>query len=232
MNIEYLTKGQQDKHESIRAKDCFNALTPDQKKMVENSTTLLQFAKGETIIKQGYVASYILFLEKGITKVDVTNDSKIFTVGILGSGSFIGLPCSFACKSFDFSAVALEEASIRMINMDVFQSLLKENGEFALKLVRHMSLSTSTMLHRTCRISGKNVEGSLAFILQELSNIYASPSFTLPVTRIGLASLAGCSKESVINSLTRFHNDGIIEVADKKVSILKPDLLDLIVKNG
>ena len=232
MNLEYQIERYQTDAELISAEDCFNALTPYQKKMVENSTTLLQFAKGETIIKQGFVASHILYIEKGLAKLDVTNDSKISTIKLLSDGAFIGIVCSFACKSLDFSAVALEDTSIQMINMDVFLSLIKENGEFALKLIRHMSSNTNSMVHRTCRLSDKNVEGSLALILTELSEIYKSPQFVLPVTRVGLASLAGCSKESVIHTLAKFHNDKIIEVKDKNITILKQASLELIIKNG
>jgi CRP-like cAMP-binding protein len=232
MNFEYQTKRYRADHGQISAQDCFNALTPDQKMMVEKSTTLLQFSKGETIIKQGFVASHILYIEKGLAKLDVTNDSKISTLKLLGDDSFVGIICSFACKNLDFSAVALEDTTIQMINMDVFLSLIKENGEFALKLIRHMSLNTNSMVHRTSRLSNKNVEGSLALILHELSEIYHRSEFTLPVTRVGLASLAGCSKESTINTLAKFHNDEIIEIKDKHIKILKPESLELIIKNG
>ena len=232
MNLEYQIEKYQTDAELISADDCFNALTSDQKRMVENSTTLLHFAKGETIIKQGFVASHILYIEKGLAKLDVTNDSKISTIKLLSDGAFIGIVCSFACKSLDFSAVALEDTTIQMINMDIFLSLIKENGEFALKLIRHMSSNTNSMVHRTSRLSDKNVEGSLAIIIQEFSEIYSSDSFTLPVTRVGLASLAGCSKESAIHTLAKFHTDGIIELKDKNITILKPESLDLIIKNG
>lgn len=232
MNFEYQTESYHTDQELISAIDCFSALTSDQKIMVENSTVFLQFTKGETIIKQGFVASHILYIEKGLVKLDVTNDSKISTLKLLGDDSFIGIVCSFACKSLDFSAVALEDTRIKMINMDVFLSLIKENGEFALKLIRHMSSNTNSMVHRISRLCNKNVEGSLALILLELSEIYRSTKFTLPVTRIGLASLAGCSKESTINTLTKFHTDKIIEVKDKHIKILKPESLELIIKNG
>ncbi|MGQ1908669.1 Crp/Fnr family transcriptional regulator [Marinifilum sp. RC60d5] len=232
MNFEYQIEKHQKENERISANDCLNALTPDQKKLVENSTTLLQFAKGETIIKQGFVASHVLYIEKGIAKLDVTNDSKVSTIKLLGGGNFVGIVCSFACKNLDFSAVALEDTTIQMINMDVFLRLIKENGEFAFKLIRHMSSNTNNIVHRTSRLSTKNVEGSLALILQELSEIYNSLNFELPVSRIGLASIAGCSKESAINALLKFNKDKIIKVKDKNIEILKPELLQLIIKNG
>jgi len=232
MNSKYQTQEHPADHQLIRAKDCFDSLTATQQKLVEKSTTILQFTKGETIIKQGFVASHILYIEKGLAKLDVTNDSKLSTLKFLSNDSFVGIICSFACQNLDFSAVALEDTTIKMINMDLFLSLIKENGEFALKLMRHMSSITNDIMHRTSRLASKNVEGSLAIILMELKEVYKNDSFTLPVTRVGLASLAGCSKESTIHTLAKFHKDGIIHLKDKCITIIKPENLDLIIKNG
>lgn len=232
MTLEYQTNEYNSIYQQINAKECFNSLTHNQNKMVEKSTTILQFTKGETIIKQGFVASHILYIEKGLVKLDVTNDSKLSTLKLISNNSFIGIICSFACKSFDFSAVALEDTTIRMIDMKLFISLIKENGEFALKLMRHMSYLTNIIMHRTSRLAGKNVEASLAMILEEFREVYQSDNFSLPVTRVGLASLAGCSKESTIHTLTKFHKDGIIQLKDKQITIVKPESLDLIIKNG
>ena len=218
--------------ESVSANDCYDALTTAEKEMVENSTTILSFAKGETIIKQGFVATHVLYVEQGLVRLDVTNDHKSSTVGLLGKESFVGIICSFACKSIDFSAVALEETVINMFNLDLFRSHIKENGEFALKLIMHMSSSTNRMVHWISRLAAKNVDGSIALILQEFSLLYESSAFTLPVTRIELASLAGCSKESAINVMTRFHNDGIILLKDKDVTIIDEHRLDMIIQKG
>jgi len=232
MNIDFLHLREASDEQFISANDCFNALTNDQKELVENSTTLLVFKKGETIIKQGYAASHVLYIENGVVKLDVTNDSRTSTVKLIGADSFVGIICSFACKKLDFSAVALEDTTIRMINMEVFNSLIKVNGEFAFKLIRHMSTATNSMVHWISKLSAKNVEGSLAMILHEFMEIYKNKEYTLPVTRIGLASLAGCSRESVINTLNQLHNDKIIEVNDKNIKIIDEQRLKLIIKNG
>ena len=170
----------------VSTQDCFNSLTEDQKRVMKDSTTMLEFKSGETIIKQGYVASHILYLEKGLASLNVTNDGKTSTVKLLSSDSFVGIMCSFACHSLNFSAVALEDSIIQMIDMDLFLRLVRENGEFAIKFIRHMSAKTNSMVHWMSRLSNKNVVGALTMILLEFSEIYASQSFTLPVTRVGL----------------------------------------------
>lgn len=216
----------------VSTQDCFNSLTEDQKRLMEDSTTMLEFKSGETIIKQGYVASHILYLEKGLASLNVTNDGKTSTVMLLSSDSFVGIMCSFACHSLNFSAVALEDSTIQMIDMELFLSLVRENGEFAIKFIRHMSAKTNNMVHWMSRLSNKNVAGALTMILLEFNKIYASQSFTLPVTRVGLSAIVGCSRESIMNILSQFHEDGILEVKGRHIKILKPDSLNLILKNG
>ncbi|MBI9035818.1 MAG: Crp/Fnr family transcriptional regulator [Bacteroidales bacterium] len=216
----------------ITAKDCFNALNPEQQGIIKNNTTILEFKKGETIIKQGFVASHVLYLESGLAKLDVTNDHKTSTVKLLYDGAFIGIICSFACKSIDFSAKALENTIVHMIDMTIFQELIRQNGEFSLKLVQHMSSLTNNMIHWITRISDKNIDGALAILLLEFSDIYKNSKFKLPVTRIGLAEMAGYSKESVIHTLSRFNKDGIVNVSDKQIEIMERDRLEVIARNG
>ena len=232
MTIEYQHHLNESDYKLVSTQDCFDALTEDQKNMVENATTLLHFKKGETIIKQGFVASHILYLESGLAKLDVTTDGKTSTVKLLSNDSFVGMVCSFACRSLNFSAVALEDTLVRMINMEVFLRIIRENGEFALKLVRHMSGKTNSMVHWMSRLASKNVAGALAMILLEFREVYDSNTFTLPVTRVGLSSLVGCSRESVLNALAQFHADGHLIAQGRHIEVLKPDSLELILKNG
>ncbi len=226
--INYLQRKNEFEDANITASDCLNILTPEQKLLIEKNTTLLEFKKGETIIKQGFVASHILYIESGLAKLDVTDDKKTSTVKLLSSGSFVGIICTFACKSIDFSSVALEDTTVEMINIEVFKKLITENGEFAMMLIQHMSALTNNMVHWITRISSKNIEGALALMLSELAIIYKSNSFKIPVTRKVLAEMVGYSKESVINTLSKFNKEGIIKLDEKNIELIDIEKLKLI----
>jgi len=206
--------------ELVTAKDCLTSLTKNQLTLMKNSTSEINFSAGEMIIKQGFVASHILFVESGLVRLDVENDGKLSTVSLVPKGNFIGIICSFAFSNLDFSATALEETRVKLINMEAFQSLLRENGEFALKMIQHMSTLTSNMVHWITRIADKNIEGALGIMLLEFSKVYESDKFTLPVSRIKLAEMLGFSKESTIHAISQFKNDEIIKVDGKKIEIL------------
>lgn len=225
---DYLMDCHKDDREFVTSEQCFDTLTDEQKDELRKSTTHLDFEKKEKIIKQGFVASQIMYIESGIARLDVTNDGKMSTVGLLNKGSFVGIVCSFACQNLDFSAVALEQTRVHIIKMEFFQKLIKENGEFALMIIRHMSGMTNRMVHWITRLSDKNVDGALSIMLLEFKRVYGSDNITLPVGRIELAEMCGFSKESLIQSLSRMHADGILNVKGKEVEILSVDRLQKI----
>ena len=96
----------------ITALDCLEALHQEEKEELNNSKVILEFEAGETIIKKGFVASNIMFLEEGLVKLDVVNDQHTSTVGLIQPQSFVGIICTFASHNFEFSAIALEKTKI------------------------------------------------------------------------------------------------------------------------
>lgn len=231
-NLKFLSKHEDADNEFVTVEACLNSLTEEERNLVKKSTTILEFKAHETIIKQGFIADHIMLIESGVARLDVTNDGKISTVGLLSEGSFVGIMCSFACKNMDFSSMALEKTVVRLINMDVFQQLIRENGEFALKIIHHMSGLTNRMIHWITRMADKGVDGALALMMQEFQRVYKSDEFSLPVSRVELAEMCGFSKESVINSLRGMHADGLLAVDGKKVKILAPERLKTIAVNA
>lgn len=212
----------------ITAEDCLAALTNDEKEELFENRMEIEFAAGETIIKRGFVASNIMYLEEGLAKLEIITDGQMTTVSMVAPKSFVGIICTFASHNFDFSAVALEKTSISLFDMKLFEKFVHQNGEFACHLIKHMSFITKELIHRISRFTHKNIDGSLSILLSDFSQIYHSDSFKLPVNRIEMAKMLGYSKESVINTLSKFNKEGIIRVQDKKIEILdKQKLLQI-----
>lgn len=208
------------KPEFISAEDCIEVLTNEQKKELFENKIEIEFEPGETIIKRGFTASNILFLDQGLAKLDIVTDNQASTVSLVPSKSFVGIICTFASHNFDFSAIALEKSTIFSFDMKLFEKFVHQNGEFACHLIKHMSGLTNNLVHQVSRLNHKNIDGALSIILLEFSNIYKSESFTIPINRKELANMLGYSKESVINTLSKFNKDGIINVNDKNIEII------------
>ncbi len=209
-----------------------NYLTPQQSAILLSSSTLINFHKGETIIKQGFAASHILYLQEGLVKLSLEEQEKTVVFKIISSGSFIGLMCSFVKRNFDFTATAIEECTVRMIERSFFEQMIRANGNFAVHVVELMSFMTNKIVHDLVYIHNKNADGAISTILLELSNIFQSNDFQMPFSRVELADTLGYSKESVISSLSTLQKDGIIKVSGKKIKILNTERLQLVAQYG
>lgn len=229
---DFLTQKSNLDYEFLNAMECLNILTDDEKQELVDNKTDIVFESGEIIIKRGALANNVLYITEGLVKLEIVNDSKPFTVGLTNSHSFIGIVCCFAFKKFDFKATALEKTKVSFINMDIIEKFIKNNGDFALNLIKHMSGVTNGVFHKVTSLSQKNIDGSLSMILLEFANIYKSNTYKLPMNRLELASMLDYSKESVINTLSKYNKEGIIKVDDRHIEILNLEKLEQICKLG
>ncbi|MDP3452909.1 MAG: Crp/Fnr family transcriptional regulator [Bacteroidales bacterium] len=207
-------------------------LNEKEKEEVLNGSALLTYNKGETIIKQGTLASQILFVEDGIAKLNLESVGRDTTFSFATNGDFIGLMCSFVKKKLDFSAIAITQTTVRMIERDVFEKLIENNGKFAVYIVKHMSELTNSVVHTLITLSHKNVNGAVATLLLTLSRLYQSNNLQIPFSRDEMADALGYSKESIINTLSALHQDKIISVSGRELEILQHSALGLIAEKG
>jgi len=229
---DFLNKESSFNFDFLDAKACLNILSKEEKATLIQHKTDIEFEAGETIIKRGLAVSNILYLNDGLVKLEIINDGKPYTVSLVESHSFIGIICCFAFENFDFTATALERTTVSFIDKVVFEEFIKTNGEFALNLIKHMSGVSNGLLHRLTTLSQKNIDGALSILLLDFAKIYNSDAYTLPMVRKELANMLGYSKESVINTLSKFNKENIINVSDRKIEILNKEKLIQISKLG
>ncbi len=210
----------------------FVDLTSAQQELIFEHSNSLQFKKDETIIKQGFMADHILYLEEGMAKLSVEDQQRSTVFKIISGDSFIGLMCSFVKRNFDFSAVAIQPSTVRLIDRAIFEQMIRENGKFAVHIVQLMSLMTNKIVHDLVHLSHKNADGAICTVLKELASVFKSNTFLMPFSRIELANTVGYSKESVIGCLSSLQKEKIIDVSGKKIEILDPHRLEIIAKNG
>lgn len=216
----------------LDAEECLNKLTAIEQNELIKIKNEVEFKAGETIVRRGMSVKDVLYLIDGLVKIEIINDAKTYTIGIINSHSFIGIICCFAFDKFDFTATALEKTKVSFIDKSIFEKLIKTNGEFALSLIKHMSGVSNALYHRITTLSQKNIDGALSIILLDFSNFYNSSQYILPMNRKELANMLGYSKESVINTLSKFNKEGIIRVSDKKIKIINKEKLLQIIKLG
>jgi CRP/FNR family transcriptional regulator len=213
---------------------CFDLLTADEKELINTSSVLVNYKKGEMICKQGSFASHIMYLEKGLVKIYLEGNPKDLILTITPQKNLMGLQALYeGNNTFLYSISTYTDSAIRLIDIQIFKQLLKQNPLFSYRIINILNESTSQSYGRFFSLTQKQLHGRLADILLCLSRkIFKSESFDLPLTRSDLSDLTSMSTESVIRILKDLKDDKIIEMNNKTITLLDIPRLDSISAKG
>jgi len=213
---------------------CFEKLTNEELHLLETNRLEIKYKKGETICKQGTFASHIMYICTGLVKIYIENEADALTLKILPDGNMIGLTSLFdQANVFQYSAYAYQESVIRLIDINIFRQLLKQNIEFANEVIHILCDNAVQTYGRFFCFTNKQTYGRMADILLCLSNrIYKNDEFELLLSRKELADLTGMSTESVIRIIKKFKDEELIKIEGKKYRILNLYKLQQISDHG
>lgn len=216
------------------AQSWYELLTEDEKLLIDANSVSINFKKGETVCKRGAFASHIYFLEEGLVKIYLEEKSKNLIISLSKKDNLMGL-CSIyeGNNKLPYSISTYTDSVIRMIDLQIFRQLLKQNAGFSYHIINLLNENTSQTYGRFFSLTQKQLHGRLADILLCLSNrIFKSKSFDLPLSRADLGDLTGMSTESVIRMMKEFKDDGLIEMNCKQIELLDIGRLERISEFG
>lgn len=190
----------------------------------------IDFGKGETIIKQGALASYVILLVDGLSKNYLEgNNEKGFIFKIIKPINFIGLSALYSDNTYAFSGSALSNCSAYLIDSQVFKNIITKNHEFSKKIFNWYCSVTHGHLQRMSSLANKQSLGRFAEILLYLSDeIFNGPIITKNVSRKDIAELAAISTESGVRFLSDLKKDKIIDIHPSNIEILNHKILKVI----
>jgi CRP-like cAMP-binding protein len=214
--------------------NCFKKLIPSELEFINQKKIQIRYRKGEILCKQGAFASYVLYISSGLVKLYLENTNNKFTnIKLLKTTDFIGLASIYGENIYNYSVVALKDTDVCLIDKNAIRKLLENNADFASEMIKRYCNSEKHYFNIIKSISYKQMPGRLADTLLNLdSEKLDNESVFKYISRKDIADFACISKESTIRLLTEFKNDGIIDIAGKKIEILNLDKLKEISKFG
>ena len=196
--------------------------------------TRVQYLKGETIFKQGAFAPYVMYVVEGLVKVYLqTGVEKNMNISIAQEGEFLAFSSVFGEPVHTYSAQAISNTQICMIEKESLKQILLENPEFALKITSQNYSNERHLFEIIKNISYKQMRGKLASALLYLSQEeFLKKNIFEFLTRQDIADFASISAESAIKFLKEFEKEKIITLQGKNITIVESDQLRTISKNG
>ena len=208
----------------------FQALPAPARRQLSDGCEVRRFRKGEILFREGQPADAVWLVRRGwvhlIRGTPQGTDVTIFTVTpeemLCGFSAVVGEGTYYA------SAVAATDTTALRVPRAVFARLLKHQPGFA---ERVLAIYHTRMRHLAQAISLAQapVETRLAYMLLRLRSTFGN---TVPVTHHELARMAGTRWETSIRTLSRTKRRGWIASSRGKVTVLVPDQLHALLRNG
>jgi len=213
---------------------CFKMLTPEEIELVRSSKTQVLFRKDDHLTKQGAFASYILFVINGFAKQYLEGEgTKNYNLRIIKPGEFVGLSSVFSGNTFNYSSIAITDCQVFLIEKDTIAKVIKQNGMFGFNIIKRYCEQNTNFLSTIRTLMYKQMNGRMADTLLYIANIQKEkPEIFQLLSRKDLAEFAGISTESAVKLLKTFEKEGLIELHEKDIKILKEDVLLEISRRG
>ncbi len=220
--------------DKISEPDCFQLISKADFESISKNQTQLTYLRDENIFKQGAFAPHVLFIQSGLVKTYLhTGGRKKLNLWIARSGDFLAFSTIFEENIYAYSAVALKDSEILMIEKESLKKLLTTNHEFSLRITSKNYGTEKHLLDIVANLSYKQMRGKLASSLLYLSSdVFLREHIFSFLTRQDIADFASVSVESVIKFLKEFEKEGILKLNGREVNIVDPHKLADISRTG
>jgi CRP/FNR family transcriptional regulator len=213
---------------------CFQMLSSEEAEVVRASKTQVLFRKDDNLTKQGAFASYVLFIIDGFAKQYLEGDGrKSYNLRIIKPGEFVGLSVVFSENTFNYSSVAITDCHTFLVEKEAIAKVVKGNGMFGFNIIKRYCEQNTHLINTVRNLMYKQMNGRMADTLLYIDSLKNEKTeiFQL-LSRKDLADFAGISTESTVKLLKMFEKDGLIELNEKDLKIIKYDALREISKKG
>lgn len=192
--------------------------------------------KGEFLFHSGSPFKSIYAIRTGFFKTSVTTeDGRDQVSGFQMAGEIIGLD-GIVNDHHACDAIALEDAEVCVMPFENIEQLSLE----VKSLQHHVHKMMSREIVRENSVilllgSMKAEERLAAFLLNLVQRLHArgfsQTELVLRMTREEIGSFLGLKLETVSRAFSKFAEDGIIDVKQRNLKIMKPDVLKQIVNS-
>lgn len=209
-------------------------LYPEELELIKEKKTQLTYLKGENLFKQGAFAPYVMFIVNGLVKIYLqTGYDKQINIRLARTGDFLAFSSIFGDNVYNYSAIAVKDSLVCMIDKESLKQLLLKNPEFAMRITSRNYRNENYLLEIIKNISYKQMRGKLASTLLYLSQEeFIEEEIFQYMSRQDIADFASISTESAIKFLKEFEKEGILNLNGKEIEITDRGKLEDIALRG
>ncbi len=208
----------------VKSNNALSSLNLDELETFSSNKTYLKFNKGEYFLSEGTSIGGLYCIEKGKAKLTKLNtNGKEQIIKFIKSGDILGHRTILSSELVGLNAIALEEMQVCFIPKRDVLTVIKNNQNFSMDLIKNVSLQLNEANNLISLMAQKPVRERLAELLLQLEEIFMSDKdgyIDVVLTREEIANSIGTATESAIRLISNFKNAEIIDLKGKRIKIL------------
>ena len=209
---------------AMRTHFLFRHLTDDEIGLLFINKITETFKRGSIVYREGNRMKGFYCVQEGIIKIYKTGpDGKEQIIRFAKPGDIIGYRSVMSNEPACTTTEVLEEAILWHIPTSILINLVKNNGEFAVEIMKLTCKELGEANSYLTDIAQKTVKERLAETLIHLDSEFGTDDhgiLKISLTREEMANIVGTATESVIRLLSEFKNEKYIELNGRKIKIL------------
>jgi DNA-binding response OmpR family regulator len=193
------------------------------------TTETQELTKKMVLYQEGKRAKYLYLLKSGKIKAfRINEDGKEYITNLYIPGDYIGYLPLLENKSYEDSAIVLEDAEVALFPKDEFVDALYRDLTVAGKFIRLIALNVTEKEERLLSLAYDSLRKRVAKGLLDIHAKFAESQadtrtdgsrVALSISREDIAQYIGTATESLIRTLSDFKAEKLIEIQDGKVHI-------------
>ncbi len=193
-------------------------------------------ARGEALFRVGDPFASLYAIRAGFFKTSVSSeDGRDQVTGFQMAGELLGLD-GIGTDRHTCDAIALEDSQVCLIPFHQLEDLSREFSDLQRHFHRIMSREIVRDHGVMLLLGSMRAEERLAAFLLNLTQRlrtrgYSASSLVLRMTREEIGSYLGLKLETVSRAFSKFQDEGLLEVKQRQIHVLKPEGLQALV-NG
>ncbi|GAB4203094.1 MAG: Crp/Fnr family transcriptional regulator [Bacteroidia bacterium] len=199
-------------------------LSEEELNVLNKNRIVVNYKKGETIYKEYSKPIGLYCLNEGKVKlVKYSDKGNEVIIGLKRPVDFLDIENILAHQNYNHSAIALESSSICIITEESFFNVLKNNCDFAMKLLKNLAQQILDSNEWYLNITQKQIQSRIAQTLLKLQDFYGISEdkfINVSLKRSDIAALSCITTANVIRTLSAFEKDKIILCDKKRIKLL------------
>ncbi len=217
--------------------DLWNALTPDDKRVVTENFKYEIYKKNQIIYAEAEMPENLYCLLDGKVKLFKSGIAdRVQILRLYRPVQYFGYRAYFAKEPYVSSVAAFEPSVLGVIPMRIVEDIILRNNAVAMFFIHELSRNLGGADTKIINLTQKHIRGRLADALLLLADKYGyeddDATLKIFMSREDLANLSNMTTSNAIRTLTTFVNEKLIIVDGRKIRIVNEPQLRKIAKFG